>query len=72
MDNSDEKVVIMHGLSQDEALALMRAARAALPSLAGAAFATSTPTNLEWKLSDIVEHVGEEHRAFMEAKKGKA
>ena len=29
----------------------------------------STPTNLNWKLADLIEHVGEEHRQFKEMKK---
>ncbi len=54
----------MHGLSQDEALAAMRAIKAALKVQHEVAFAMSTETNLAWKLSDLVEHVLEEH-AFM-------
>jgi hypothetical protein len=59
----DTKVIVVHGFSQEETVALMRACKAALPTLApDMAFAMSTPTSLEWKLRDLVEHVGEEHR----------
>jgi hypothetical protein len=62
----EQKVVILHGFAPEEALAAMRALKSALPSAAGAAFATSTETNLGWKLKDLVEHVAEEHRQYRE------
>ena len=62
-----QKIIIMHGFSAEEALAAMRALKSALPSTADTAFAMSTPTNLEWKLKDLFEHVGEEHRQFKES-----
>ncbi len=65
----EEKAIIMHGFDQDEVIAIMRAAKAAVPAAREAAFATSTPTNLEWKLSDLLEHVAEEHRHFRESQK---
>lgn len=52
----------MHGFQPEEVLAAMRAIKAALPSAADAAFATSTETNVEWKLGELLEHVAEEHR----------
>jgi len=54
----------MHGLSRDEAVTAMRAMKAALGAGNEIAFAMSTETNLEWKLSDLVEHVLEEHAAM--------
>ena len=62
----EQKVVILHGFSPEEATAAMRALKAALPSASEAAFATSTATNLGWKLKDLVEHVSEEHRQYKE------
>ncbi len=67
----EQKIVLFHGLGDEEVLAAMRALKAALPGLSDAAFATTTKTNMEWKLGDLVEHVGEEHRAFREARKGR-
>ena len=55
------KVVVMHGLSQDEALTAMRAIKAALQVQNEVAFAMSTEANLDWKFSDLVEHVLKEH-----------
>jgi hypothetical protein len=60
----EQKVVVLHGFNPEEALIAMRALKAALPSAADAAFATSTETNLGWKLKDLVEHVSEEHRQY--------
>jgi hypothetical protein len=59
----DTPVILMHGLSQEEALAVMRAAKAALPDPARAAFAMTTETSLDWKVSELLEHLAEEHRA---------
>ena len=57
-----QKTIVLHGFTNEEAVAIMRAVKAALPSAKDAAFAMSTPTNLGWKLADLIEHVGEEHR----------
>jgi hypothetical protein len=62
----EQKVIVLHGFTPEEAVAAMRALKAALPSAADAAFATSTETNLNWKLKDLVEHVAEEHRQYRE------
>jgi hypothetical protein len=61
MEMKASKVVIMHGLTQDEAVAAMRAIKTALDLKNEIAFAMSTQTNLDWKLSYLVEHVIEEH-----------
>lgn len=44
----------------------MRAVKSALPEAREAAFATTTPSNLEWKVSDLLEHIAEEHAWFRE------
>lgn len=60
----DEKVVLLHGFSMEEAVIAMRAIKSALPAAKDAAFATTTPTNVGWKVSDLIEHVSEEHRTM--------
>jgi hypothetical protein len=60
----EQKVIFLHGFTPEEALAAMRAIKAALPAARDAAFATSTETNLTWKVSELVHHVAEEHRAM--------
>lgn len=62
METGTEKVIVMHGLTQEEAVKAMRAVKEALGVTNQIAFAMSTETNLSWKLSDLVEHVFEEHR----------
>lgn len=64
----EQKIVVLHGFTPEEALAAMRALKA-LPSAGDAAFATTTETNLGWKLKDLIEHVGEEHRQYKEMAK---
>jgi hypothetical protein len=61
---NDQRVVILHGFKPDEALAAMRALKAALPSAGETAFATTTDINLGWKVGDLVDHISEEHRQF--------
>jgi len=68
----EEKIVIMHGFSAEEALAIMKAVKGALPTAKDAAFATSTATNVEWKHSDLLEHIGEEHAAFKRSRQESA
>jgi hypothetical protein len=61
MDQGQGKLVLLHGFDRDEAIAAMRAVKAALGPEADIAFSMSTPTNLEWKLSELVREVREEH-----------
>lgn len=61
---SDQKVVILHGFKPEEAMATMRALKAALPSGGEMAFATTTATNLRWKVGDLIDHISEEHSLF--------
>ena len=65
----EQKIMVLHGFSPEEALAAMRAIKSALPSARDCAFATTTETNLGWKLGDLIEHVGEEHRQYREMSK---
>jgi hypothetical protein len=61
METKADKVVVMHGMTQDEAVRTMRAVKAALGVTNEIAFAMTTKTNMTWKLADLVEHVLEEH-----------
>jgi len=61
---NDQKIVILNGFKPEEALVAMRALREALPSAADAAFATTTETNIGWKLGELMDHIAEEHRRF--------
>jgi hypothetical protein len=67
----EQKIVVLHGFSPEEAVAAMKALKSALPSAGEAAFATTTATNLGWKLKDLIEHVAEEHRQYREMSKSR-
>lgn len=58
------KLVLFHGLDQDEAIKAMRAVKAALESQEGVAFAMTTESNLSWPVAELIEHVLEEHAAM--------
>jgi hypothetical protein len=64
----DQKIVLLHGFSRDEVLAAMRALKEAVPAFGDAAFATTTPTNMDWKLGDLIGHIGEEHSQFLDSR----
>lgn len=53
----------MHGFSAEEAIAIMRAVKAASISPDPIAFATTTPTSLGWSVEDLLEHLEEEQAA---------
>ena len=61
----DAPVVLLHGFNNEQALALMRAAKKAAAEAgldpSSVAFAMTTPTNVEWKVADLLTEVTEEH-----------
>lgn len=69
-------VVLMHGFSSDQALAVMRAAKKAAAEHgldpADIAFATTTPTNVEWTVATLIEEVTGEHLYLRENPPGQA
>lgn len=58
------KAVIMHGYTNEEAFAVMRAIKALGLEAENTAFATTTPTSLGWKVEDLLEHLAQEHEAM--------
>jgi hypothetical protein len=68
---SDQKIVLLHGFGSEEAIAAMRAIKAALPAAKDAAFATTTDTNLGCEVGDLIDHIAEEHRQYRESAKKK-
>jgi hypothetical protein len=69
------RAVIMHGFGGEEALAIMRAVKALGFGASTTAYATTTPTSLEWKVRDLLEHLAEEKEAVeaaLEATQGAA
>jgi hypothetical protein len=59
-----EKVIVLHGFTPEEAGLVMRAVKGGVECASDAAFAMTTDTSLGWKVSYLVEHVAEEHREF--------
>ena len=57
----DFRAVVLHGFSNEEALTIMRAVKALDLAVKPTAFATTTPTSLGWKVSDLIAHLAEEH-----------
>jgi hypothetical protein len=67
-----EPLVFLHGFSDTVLFELIKAVKKAAreagvdPGLI--AFASSTPTNLDWKIKDLIREVREEHRMMTEKK----
>ncbi|MDR3342056.1 MAG: DUF3783 domain-containing protein [Treponema sp.] len=64
----DNPVVLVHGVEEETLIAIVRAIKKAAVEAgvdpAAIAFASSTPTNLEWKVKDLIREVQQEHRYF--------
>jgi len=58
--NEDFKAVILHGFTDAEALAVMRAVKGLKLGAGSTAFAMTTPTSIGWKVSELLEHLAEE------------
>jgi alkanesulfonate monooxygenase SsuD/methylene tetrahydromethanopterin reductase-like flavin-dependent oxidoreductase (luciferase family) len=61
----DTPVVLLHGFTDEQALAVMRAAKQAAAGAgrdpASIAFAMTTTTNVEWQVKELLAEVAEEH-----------
>lgn len=66
------RLILMHGLDQAQAVAAMRAVKAALGSPDDLAFAMTTESNLDWPVAELVEHVLEEHEYMRKNPPGRA
>lgn len=62
----DERTILIHGFSNKEAVAIMRAVKNVVEDPAGVAFSVSTPTNLEWSVKELIQEVREEHEYMRE------
>ena len=70
-DNSQEKVIYFHGFERDDVFKIIKAIKGSVSNPGEIAFSTSTPTNLEWKIKDMVAEVREDHAFFKEQEKKK-
>ncbi len=56
------RAIVLHGFSNEEALAIMKAVKALGPAMKQAAFATTTDTNIHWPLGQLISELANEHR----------
>ena len=70
-ESSQEKVIFFHGFEREDVFKIIKAIKATVDNPGEIAFSTSTPTNLEWKIKDMVTEVMEDHAFFKEQEKKK-
>jgi len=68
MQEESQKTVILHGFSQEEALAVMRLVKGASSDPAGLIFAMTTEQSLERPLKQTLADLAEEHGYFKRPK----
>ena len=68
MPAENPKVILLHGCSGEEIQAILKALKNTLGNekYQKFAFCTSTPTNMDWKLKDLIDDVWEEHEFMRE------
>lgn len=66
--SSDERLLLLHGFTEEELPILMRACRTLFPNK-DLVFAVTTETNMEWKVSELIDEVLKEHQ-YMKRQKG--
>jgi hypothetical protein len=65
-----QRFVLLNGFSKEELSSLIKACRAALPDKEFI-FAVTTETNLEWKVSDLIDEVLKEHEFMKQQRENK-
>lgn len=58
---SEDRVIFLHGFSQDEIRKILSAVKLAFEKPLDIAFCMSTPNNLNWKVKDLIKDVREDH-----------
>lgn len=67
----DFRAIVMYGMTNQEALAIMKAVKELSPSMRDTAFAMTTDTNIAWPLGQLIAELSEEHRMMKEWSSGK-
>ncbi|MGB4752675.1 MAG: DUF3783 domain-containing protein [Fervidobacterium sp.] len=67
MENMEERVIIMHNFEKGEVSKLLKVIREAFPDKEFI-FASTTPTNLEWKVQYLIGELKKEHEEFKKMK----
>jgi len=60
-EKKDERMVLLHGFNNQEAVAIMRAVKSVIEDPQGVAFSVTTPTNIQWQVGQLIREVREEH-----------
>jgi hypothetical protein len=58
------RVLVLHGFDDQTAIRIMRAVKQICEEPSGIAFSMTTPTNIDWKVGDLLREVLSEH-AYM-------
>lgn len=58
---SGDRVVFLHGFSQDEIKKILSAVKLAFDKPLDVAFCMSTQNNMNWKVKDLISDVREDH-----------
>jgi hypothetical protein len=70
--NHEEPVVFLHGFEGDALMTIIQAVKQAAPQAgidpADIAFASSTPTNREWKVRNLIREIRKEHTYLLKKK----
>ncbi|ANQ53090.1 MULTISPECIES: DUF3783 domain-containing protein [Thermosipho] len=64
----DKRFVILHGFEKDDIFKVMKILKENFPEKE-LIFATTTPTNLNWKLSDLIVEIEKEHKVMKKMRK---
>jgi hypothetical protein len=67
MENMEERVLIMHNFEKGEISKLLKVIRETFPDKEFI-FASTTPTNLEWRVQDLIGELKKEHEEFKKMK----
>ncbi|ODN29934.1 DUF3783 domain-containing protein [Fervidobacterium thailandense] len=68
--SENERIVILHNFENFEIIKLMKILKENFPER-DLIFASTTPTSLEWKVSDLIEELRKEHEEFKKLRHGK-
>ena len=57
----DERMILIHGFTREDTMKILKAVKGSLDDPAGIAFSVTTETNQNWKVSDLIREVRDEH-----------
>lgn len=66
--NKDERCVVFHGFNLEEVKKLLALIKANASNSENVAFAMTTPTNLNWPVSELIDDLREHHDLTLKQK----